>query len=395
MNRQRGETKYPEYVQRTDGGLNAHTGLLSYLLRPSSTHSVRFTASDMYRQGKTESSYSRENGPDEPGSSMRYTNNIAALNITWSGWLGKVYCMASLKGNHDHFSMRLTRTPAMDYRRDRCYLLQSASIFWRPDNYNALYIDYTTTLSRPGIEILNPFESSSNDHSVSRGNPDLKAQYNHELALTWYLTKIRNLTLAASVQYTRSADVILTDHYTENEKMVYTYSNFGDADQTEVSVNMSYAPANWIKLAVDGGIGKRWLRSKTPHLRQNDLTCSITPRVDFFLPEHFRIGGRYGYYKNLPDPWSAQSALTFYSVYVSKSFLSGRLNVSVTANSPFTGYNHSKTVTTLPTMVTEQNNYMTARSFGINLTCSFGGGRKVKIERDRTLKSADQPTGVN
>lgn len=395
QNRQSGETKYPEYTQRTDGGLNAHTGLFSYLLRPSLYHSVRFTASDMYRQGRTESYYSHENSLDEPGNSMRYTNNIAALNISYSGWLGNIYCMASLKGNHDHFSMRLPHAPTLDYKRDRCYFLPSASFYWRPDNYNALYIDYSTNLSRPGIDMLNPFESSINDHSVNRGNPDLKAQYNHEIALTWYLTKIQNLTLAASVQYTRSSDVILSDYYTESEKMVYTYSNFGVADQTDVSVNMRYEPTNWIKLALDGSVGKRWLRSAAPYLRQNNLIYMVTPRVDFYLPNHFRIGGKYGYYKNLPNPWSSRSALTLYSFYVNKSFMSGRLNVSVTANSPFTKYNHSKTVTTLPSMVTEQNNYMTARSFGINLSYSFGGGQKVRIERDRTLNSADQKTGVD
>lgn len=75
--------------------------------------------------------------------------------------------------------------------------------------------------------------------------------------------------------------------------------------------------------------------------------------------------------------------------------MSGRLNVSVTANSPFIKYNHSKTVTILSAMITEQNNYMTARSFGINLSYSFGGGQKVRIERDRTLNSADQKTGVD
>lgn len=121
----------------------------------------------------------------------------------------------------------------------------------------------------------------------------------------------------------------------------------------------------------------------------------VTPRVDFYLPKHFRVGGKYGYYKNLPNPWSSSSALTLYSFYASKSFLSGRLNVSVTANSPFTKYTHSRIVTSLPTMVTEQNNYMTARSFGINLSYSFGGGQKVKIERDRALNSADLKTGVD
>lgn len=394
QNRKTGETDYPEYIQRTDGGLNAHTGLFSYLLRPSLFHSIRFTASDMYRKGDTESFYSYQDTQEEQGRSMSYTNNIAALNITYSGWVGNIYCMASLKANHDHFSMHLPQTPSLDYKRDRFYFLPSASLFWRPNNYNSLYLDYSTNLSRPGIDMLNPFESTSNDHSVNRGNPDLKSQYNHEIALTWYLTKIQNLTLAASLQYTHSSNIILSDYYTEQDKMIYSYSNFGDSNQTELAVNMGYNPKNWIKLSLNGGIGKRWLRSEKPLLRQYDLNYRISTGIDFFLPNHFRIGGKYGYYKNLPNPWSSSSALTLYSFYASKSFLSGRLNVSVTANSPFTKYNHSRIVTSLPTMVTEQNNYMTARSFGINLSYSFGGGQKVKIERDRTLDSTDQNTGV-
>lgn len=395
QNRKCGDVEYPEYIQRTDGGVNAHTGLFSYLMRVSSCHSVRFTARDIYRKGETKSRHYYGNTPEEAGNDMRYTNNIAALNITYSGQLGNIYCMASLKGNYDHFSMHLPQAPFPDYKKDRYYFLPSALIFWRSDNYNSLYLDYSTNLIRPGIEILNPFESSLNDHSVNRGNPNIKAQYNHELALTWYMTRIRNLTIATTVQYTHMANVILSDYFTENERMVYTYSNFGNTDQAEVSMNMDYKPVSRIKLAMDGGIGQRWLRSKNPHLKQNDLTCRITPRVDFYLPNHFRTGGSYGYYKNLPNPWSTRSALTVYSFYVSKSFLSGRLNISVTANSPFTKYNHNKTVTALPTMVTEQNNYMTARSFGINLSYTFGGGEKVGIERDRTLKSTDQKTGVD
>lgn len=394
QNRKTEETEYPECIQRTNGGLNAHTGLFSYLLRPSLYHSVRFTASDMLRIGETESSYSYQGKQEVPGSSMRYTNNIAALNITYSGWLGNIYCMASLKGNLDHFSMHLPQTPSLDYRRERFYLLPSASLFWRPDNYNSLYLDYSSNLNRPGIEMLNPFKSSKNDHSINQGNPNLKAQYNHEVALTWYHTKIRNLTLAASIHYIRSSNVILSDYYTENDRMIYTFSNFGDADNTEISLNMSCKPKNWIKLSLDGTMGQRWLRSEKPQLRQINHTYSITPRVDFYLPYHFRIGGKYGYYKNLPNPWSSRSALSLYSFYASKSFMSGRLNILIQANSPFTKYNHSKTETTLPTMITEQNNYMTGRSFGVNLSYSFGGGQKVKIERDRSLDSTDQNTGI-
>ena len=395
QNRKSGDTEYPEFKQRTDGGLDAYTGLFSYLFRPSLNHTVRLTASDTYRKGHTESSYSYRNVQEQPGNDMRYTNNIAAFNITYSGWLGNVYCMASAKSNYDHFSMHLPQNHTLDYKRDRFYFLPSASVFWRPDNYNSLYLDYSTDLNRPGIDMFNPFESSSNDHSVNRGNPDLRAQYNHQFALTWYQTAIRNLTIAASIQYTHMTDVILSDYHTEIDKMIYTFSNFGDADQAEASLYLNYEPLNCIKLTLDGSIGKRWLRSVAPQLRQNDLTCRITPRVDFYLPNHFRIGCRYGYYKNLPNPWSSRSVLTLYSFYASKSFLSGKLNISITANSPFTKYNHSKVVTALPTMLREQNNYMTGRAFGIDLSYAFGGGQKVRIERDRLLKSADQKTGVD
>lgn len=387
--------KCPEYIQRTDGGLSTHTGMLSYLFRPSLFHSVRFTASDMYRRGHTTSTYSYYDSMEEQGNSIRYTNNISALNITYSGWIGRVFCAVSAKGNYDQISMSLPNTPSFDYLSNHLYFLPSASFFWRLDNYNALYLDYTTNLIRPAIDMLNPFESSLNNLSVNRGNPNLKAQYNHQLAATWYLTKFKHLTVAASLQYEHMTKVILSDYYVENEKMVHSYSNFGKANQAEMSVNIGYEPVNWLSLTINGGIGKRWLWDKTESLDQTDITYRITPHLDFYLPNHFRIGGKYGFYKNMPNPWSTRSALSTYSVYINKSFLSGRLNITVTANSPFNKYIHSSVITTLPTMTTNQNNFLIGRSFGLSLSYSFSEGQKINLKRDRTLDSSDLKTGVN
>jgi hypothetical protein len=79
---------------------------------------------------------------------------------------------------------------------------------------------------------------------------------------------------------------------------------------------------------------------------------------------------------------------------VSKSYLQGRLNVSLTANSPFSKYIKARTTTTLPSMITEQNNFITARSFGVSLSYSFSGGQRINLRRDRSLNSTDQSTGV-
>ncbi|MDE6865878.1 MAG: outer membrane beta-barrel family protein, partial [Muribaculaceae bacterium] len=162
----------------------------------------------------------------------------------------------------------------------------------------------------------------------------------------------------------------------------------------EGSFDIRYNPKNWLSFSINGGVGKRWLSSDHPMLRQDNIFYRITPRIDFYLPNHFRVGGHYGLYKNLPDPWSSRSSLSLYSFYVSKSFVRGRLNVTLTANSPFTRYNLNHVHTSLPTMEREQNNYITARSFGVNISYSFGGGKRVNVERDRSLETKDISTGV-
>lgn len=98
-----------------------------------------------------------------------------------------------------------------------------------------------------------------------------------------------------------------------------------------------------------------------------------------------------GLYKNAPAPWTENKPIYMYSFYANKSFLKGRLNVSITANSPFNKYIKGSSTTTLPDIMTTQTDYITARSFGH----SFGSGQKVNVQRDRTLRATDQSTGVN
>ncbi|MDO4180724.1 MAG: hypothetical protein Q4D36_05480 [Bacteroidales bacterium] len=43
----------------------------------------------------------------------------------------------------------------------------------------------------------------------------------------------------------------------------------------------------------------------------------------------------------------------------------------------------------LPDIHSRQTNYITARSFGINVSYSFGSGQKVNIQRDQIMRSAD------
>lgn len=394
QNRESALQVLPSYTQCTDGGMAEHSAMMSFIIKPSPNHRIQTSANYTHRRGKTDSHYFADYADNITDNSMRYNNNLSSIDATYSGWIKRLFASISAKVNYDYFTMRLPESPTLDYKRDKLYFLPSASLFWRPNDDNALYLIYSTKISRPSIEMLNPYESSTNDHSVNMGNPDLKAQYTHSLSLSWYSTKIRNLTLSTCLEYTDNHNVILPYSYVDAGRQMNTYSNFGHSQQFEILLNSGWTPRNWISISLNTGIGNRHLKSRELNLTQNNIYYRITPSINWLLPNNFRIGGKYGLYKNLPNPCSYNSTLTSYSFYVSKSFIKGRLSLTVSADSPFNKYHHRKVVMNLPTMHTEQNNYITARSFGVRVSYSFGGGHKVDIQRDRSLNSTDQATGV-
>lgn len=381
-------------LQHTDGGMTEHSGLASYLWDISSRHDIRFSAKNVYRSGDT---HSLDTGSTtEQLYSMDYDNNVVEGGIAYSGRVGRTMLEAGVKFNHDHFSMRLPQDAADNFSNNNFYLMPSASVYWMAADRHALYLNYSTSIRRPSVQMLNPFASSSNDYSISQGNPLLKAQYAHETWLSWFYNGPHNLSLMVGLIYSHNDDMIQPyDYLNADNKVVSTYGNLGTGDQGTMMFNLRWDARKWLVVSADGNGGVRHLTAPGIGLDQKDWFYSLTPKVDFLLPEHYRLGASAGIYKNLPDPWSTKNTLKMYSFYASKSFLKGRLNVSVTANSPFSKYHKTIETTRLPSIRTTQTNYITARSFGISLSYSFGSGQKVNLQRDRTMQSADQTTGVN
>ncbi len=384
---------YSPYLQRTNGGMTEHSAMLTYLIQNSPYHSTRITGRELYRRGSTDSDYSL-NDIHTSEYAMRYTNNISSLEINYGGWIRQLYITMALTGNFDWFSLKLPKSDYLDYTSRNFYLLPSASLFWRPNNDNALYLNYSTSITRPRVDELNPFVWKTNDFAENTGNPNLKAQYSHDLSLQWYLTRIRDLTLVSSLQYTHITNAILPTFNTENDKLVYSYDNYGRSDQFRFSINANYNATRWLSLSSTIDIGNRWLSSKNQRYNQNDLFCNLTAQSDLYLPNHFKLGLKYGLYTNLPNPNCTRSSIQMYSLNAYKSFFNGQLNVTLSINSLFNKYNHIVYTEHLPTVKSQQHNYITARSFGISLSYSFRSGKKIDLTRDKILNSSDQNTGI-
>ena len=388
------EMKIFETYQNTDGGMQEHYGLLSYLWKIDKRNFARFTLKEIYRIGDTRSVNMVEEGTL---SSMNYHNNIVYGTMNYSTTIGqRLMIQAALQFNDDCFKMHLPQNSENDFINHSIYLMPSASAYWMPDNKNSLYFTYSTNITRPTVQMLNPFVSNPNSNTVRLGNPNLKAQYAHDVALNWFFNGLHNLSLSTNMSYSYTNNIIHDySRLDDDNKVIYTYGNMGAGQNIGTTMNLRWNAAKWLMLSANGSMGINKLKAEDLDLDQTDWYYSFTPSFDVLLPKHSRIGMNGGIYKNATTPWTDNTPIYMYSFYANRSFLKGRLNVSVTANSPFNKYIKSETTTTLPDIITIQTNYITARSFGINLSYSLASGKKVDVQRDRTLRVTDQSTGVN
>ncbi len=376
--------------QQTDGGMLENSLRLSYLLRFSKQHFLRVSLNDILRHGDTDSYINLNHN-----NSMSYWNNIAGLSLKYSGRFNNVDTQIKLGLDHDYWSMELTGSQSEDFNRDNIYVTPAIMAFWRINTKHMTIFNYTTSINRPTVSMLNPFRSTIDEFSYRSGNPNLSATYINDVAFTWYFIPTQNLTLLTTADYTYNSDLILQYEQLNNDgKIETTYGNIGNSHQAQIITNINYTPTKWVSLQLDGNIGFRRLLSSQLCLKQNNWFYNITPRVNFFLPSNFRIGAQWGLYKSTPNPRSTKNETMMYSFYVSKSFFKGKLNLSLQANSPFSKYHTSISTTNLPNLYTHQTNKITARSFGFNLSYTFGSGQKIELHRDNTLKSEDQSTGV-
>lgn len=386
----------PETYQKTDGGMQEHYGLFSHLWKINDRNYARFTLKDIYRIGDTRSVNMSEM---ETLSSMNYHNNIVNGTVSYSGTIGqRLMIQAALQFNYDFFKMHLPQDSTYDFNNHDFYLMPSASVYWIPDNKNTLYLTYSTNITRPTVQMLNPFVSNPNSNTISKGNPNLKAQYSNDIALCYFFNGSNNLSFSTNISYTHTNNIIHSyNDWGDDNKIIYTYGNMSTGQNVGVTMNMEWNAREWLMLSVNGGFGVNQIKDRSMDVDLNQIDCyySFAPSLDLLLPKHFRIGMNGGIYKTAPGPWSKDSPTYMYSFYANKSFLKGRLNFTIIANSPFNKYVKSETITTLADIITTQNNYITARAFGIGLSYSFGAGNKVNVKRDRTLSVTDQTTGVN
>lgn len=379
--------------QRTDGGMSEHSLTSAYLIKLAKRQSIRLKAKGILRLGRTNSTYDSAN--EKPNKDrMHYDMEIYNASASYQGNSGKFYWGGSIQLEQSHICMKLPMSQELNYKHNNTNILPNAYLYILPNNSTQLALTYQESLTRPSVSMLNPFKGKLTDYFCSVGNPSLAPVTNHSINIQLYKS-FKNCIISTSAEYQHSNNPILPYKKTDGDLVTNTYDNLGKTDDAVVTVYAQWNPCKWLSTTCTGEFGHRWLIASELGLDQKEFHYSFAPRVNLYFPHAWNLSASYGMFKNLSDPWEKKSTLNQYSFSMSKSFCEGRLTVSVVANSPFEKYIQSHTTTTMKDgSFMRQNNFITARSFGMNLYYSFSKGKKVNIKRDRTLNNSDLQTGV-
>lgn len=119
------------------------------------------------------------------------------------------------------------------------------------NDHNSLQIGYTLTNNSPSVEILNPYNTSTDSLVVTAGNPYLLPSQTHDFNLSYTLDK-KGFYLSPSITYQLNTDIIEPYGYSKNGIYTSSYRN-NDRYQTLIlDLSASYR-TKWGRIYGGGG----------------------------------------------------------------------------------------------------------------------------------------------
>ncbi len=129
------------------------------------------------------------------------------------------------------------------FNRHYTQLFPTMYLQYQHDQKNTYVLNYGRRIRRPNYESLNPFINFIDRYTYSKGNPNLKPQFSHNIELSHSYQNFLTTTL----NYTRTTDIIqnVLQQKEETKETFMTKENIAKQRQWGLSVNLNIPMAKW------------------------------------------------------------------------------------------------------------------------------------------------------
>lgn len=310
--------------------------------------------------------------------SVRYDNHqqILSTYLEHIGTYGRWSTREGLRYEHTWENIDYPQMAAQNFKKNYGNLVPSLTASYRLGNTTNIGITYALRILRPGISYLNPYRDPSDATAVTYGNPELDVENAHYLNLVFnhYGSRFAmNATLSQSFCNNQIASYSFTE---ETGRLNTTYGNNVRNRWTNLNTWMRFAPNTTTSIMLNGYLGYGDIRSNQLKAHNNGWQASAVLVLDQQLPWQLKwnIGLQASTRKY--DIQGYQSGTSVVYTMLTRSFVKGRLNISLYAMSPLSGKLKVRNYTKTPQF--ENVNTMAAALRTVQLTIGWKFGNSKK-----------------
>lgn len=312
----------------------------------------------------------RRSWSDASGLDYVHHSTIAAAYATYSLAAGDFSLTAGARYEHTHQSARFDGTERDPYEANYDNFVPSLTMAYSFGGLRNLSAGYNMRISRPGINMLNPYVNTSNPLDVTVGNPNLRPEKYNNLTLAWS-AMWGKVMLNAQAGYSFSNDGI-TEVKTMREGITYTsYENSLHSRQGMLSLFVNYNPFTSTRINLNSTT--TYSRLRTPQgLANHGWSETYMLGVQQNLPWELKLSGNIFGMTGMTGLQMSMGSMWTHMFSLSRAFLSDRLNVSLTAMSPFCARNKIKIHEWGNGMDNHTTMKMNLRSFMVSVSYRIG-----------------------
>ncbi len=171
-----------------------------------------------------------------------YRENTQALYLSAEKEMGKFEAQLGLRGEYTQMNgSTLTQQNAV--QREYLQVFPTAYVQFNANDDNAINLNFSRRIDRPGFAEMNPFRSYGSGGSYESGNPFLQPSFSNNIELAYTLQSKYTLTLFSENLRNFYTRVSHTD--TATGTFYFTADNVGNGTNNGLSLSAAFSPTPW------------------------------------------------------------------------------------------------------------------------------------------------------
>lgn len=271
-----------------------------------------------------------------------------------------------------------------------------ATLKYQLTDAQALKLNYTTSINRPGISYLNPAVMVT-PSSVSQGNPQLSSSHTQRIGLV-YTYIMPKLTLQLASSYNAYSSGISSVVTAKDDIRYSTYDNILRYRRFSVEQYVQWKPFDATTLVLNNNA--RYEHYENPildyrnHGWSDNYSLSLQQRLPLKLFLSVSAYGKVGHSPS--NVYNVQHGYFDYYASLQRSFLKGgRLTLRLTANAPFNKYWTMDAETINGDFTGTERSWNRNRSFSISASWRFGSLKSSVKKTEHTIENSDVVGGIS